>query len=265
MHFNPRTRHTNIMARRSYFSRRRRSYRLRRRRMFGRRRIRSYRRYGRNKYRRRINARSGLIIRRTFVVGGISPQTNNPQSLAWSFKLSDMPGYAQYCNLYDTYKLAAVKLTFWPNNQVNISNAIQPRIVYAIDYDDSNTGQSEPTLLSYANSRIRNLVGPPFSVYFKPRFARSTYQSTTSTGYTPGRGYIDTNDASVPHYGFKAVIPAADSIYRTLIYATFYVKFRSPRMISLGAIDSVKQPDTDPGPNVDTSNTDTIDPIVVEH
>lgn len=217
----------------------RRRRRLRRRRLprrrFRRKRATTFRRRG-----RRVSSRS-YLFKYKFVDDDISVEAAAISGV-FTYSLDKLLQSSKVTNLvalFDNYKLAAVKTEFVFDKTVNTmaynptSSVFQsnnlPTITTCIDYNDDIAPSTENELLNYGSSRVTS--GRYLKRYFKPRFLNQLYESVTFTGYAPKRGYVATQDPSVPHFGLKYYIqpntdPGIESsvgLYR--VYHTYYLKF----------------------------------------
>lgn len=156
---------------------------------------------------------------------------------AYTFKLSDLPNYTEFTNLYDQYKITGIAIEFRPtfsgldlNFSANSANGtLIPDIRSVVDLDDDTPIANENELLQYQN--IKWTRGTKVHRrYFKPKFATEIFRTALTTGYRPSQGYLDTSYPEIPHYGFKvwiddtAATEASAWLYR--VYVTYYVKFK---------------------------------------
>lgn len=152
-----------------------------------------------------------------------------------SFGLSDLPNYTEFTNLFDQYKINAIKLTFIPRftgadiNPLGTALAV-PRIWSVIDYDDASTLTDQNDAYQYQNCKT-HMMHKPFSIYLKPKVAAEVYQSTIATGYGAKRMYIDCSVPSVPHYGVKLYVEPTpyDGQFTVSVIAKFYLSMKQVR------------------------------------
>lgn len=148
-------------------------------------------------------------------------------SRAYSFALSDVPGFATYTDLYDFYKIVGVKIMFVPRQTEQNNQIYLGMFHYVVDYNDSNAVDSAEEIMSRQGSRMRYMVGRPFSLYVKPRIAAMAYESGGSTGYYAERPrWMNTNDPTVPHYGLKVFLTQPSVGTTTDVYLTYWVRFK---------------------------------------
>lgn len=148
------------------------------------------------------------------------------------FALTDLPGYTRFQGMFQQYSITYIKLQVIPSNNVNSNPAATiPMVYYAVDYDD-NIIPTQDDMLLKQGVRSR-MTMRPWSIKLRPRVLGMTYESTTTTAYSPRAfTWISTSDSSVPHYGVKMWFsaPSVDTIYR--VHATYYLKFKG---LSAGA------------------------------
>lgn len=195
------------MARRFY---RRRGLRRYRRKAY-RRLARTGRRYGRR--RRRSNI---LLCKRAFQTSMDIPTLPIFYG-AYSFKLSDLPNYAEFQALFDEYRICMIKMKFWytrdaASAQVDTSGLIYavnttPLMTYVADESDANIPTAISQVLEYNNHKQRQLIaGRAFTVTLRPKVSKPLYQTGAFWGYSPGKAWINSTNVDVPHYGFKYAI-----------------------------------------------------------
>lgn len=144
------------------------------------------------------------------------------------FKLSDLPGVADFTELYDRYKLTTVVLRFrivnnpdaaWklnnPSTESNVNGSTTyvnstnwyPRLFYCKDYDDA---AAESLGALRERSKTKMVVMRPnkyHKIVVKPAVTVQTYRTSTTTGYSPSwNQWIDMAQNDVPFYGLKYVL-----------------------------------------------------------
>ena len=149
-------------------------------------------RTGRGGYRRRLKrarlaaprrmlgiTRSNLVsIKRTRRVADFTVGMSW-NSQAYVFTLASLQNYTEFTNLFEQYRINAIKLTFIP--QVNGCDAEQqasnaaggvaynsnPIVYTIIDKDGSATTSTEDAMLQYGNARIIRGAYKPWTIYIK--------------------------------------------------------------------------------------------------
>lgn len=157
-----------------------------------------------------------------------------PAAGTMTFNFSSLPSASEFTSLFDEYKLTGVKLDFLPlGDTINLpitsmtgtTGAFSPGgpLILAVDYDDSATPGSAAQLLEYQTSKVIP-IPRRHRMYIRPKLAVDINQGIT-TAYGARTGWVDTANASVPHYGVKYWMnaPSATSAsYTYQVWATYY-------------------------------------------
>lgn len=157
------------------------------------------------------------------------------------FSLDQVPGYTEFTALFDQYRITRVIAHFWPtalsvtntNSSSTIVN-VPPRIVHAIDYDDSVAPTSVNEVREYSTART-NYSTEKFTRDFKPAVSRVVYEGVSSSGYSPDWDvWVSTNDPTVPHYGLKWALGSvgtsgADNAFGYVMEVEFFMEFKQPK------------------------------------
>lgn len=181
--------------------------------------------------------RSTVLIERSVYAGTLT-QTDGT-TVAQIFKLSDLPNYTDFTNLYDQYRIVGIKVqvvnnmpanaTVWNSTLGTPASYFPGTVVTCIDLDDGNT----PTVnevLEHESALVHG-NGRKYSREFIPAIAQSAYQGAF-TGYTSRQNqWIDSNSPGVEHYGFKLGVKNAGTpptgAFLQLFY-TYIIEFRMP-------------------------------------
>jgi len=139
------------------------------------------------------------------------------------FTLDQIAGFSEFVAMYDQYKLLKVVLSIQlvtnPNAAYPLGSTISsvtvnpsnyfPKFWYIRDYD----GGGSDTM-----TQIKERQGAKFfvlkpnvtkSITIRPMATVQTYRTSTSTGYSPKRLWIDmANGTDVPHYGLNYIVDA---------------------------------------------------------
>lgn len=173
----------------------------------------------RRKYsrRRRFGRKRGnfLQVKRTFQWTVWTPNTTTTADFwrSFTFQLGFIPSIADYVNLFDLYRIKAIRVKFVPKYDSFAGNettaattrvwGVQPH--YIIDPYNTVTPTGTYTAATYAtfaeggNVKQRN-GNQPFSVYFKP----VVLDTVAGVSRRPMRSpWLQTLDATVPHGGFQ--------------------------------------------------------------
>lgn len=206
-----------------------------RKRTYRRRRVNRKPRVKKYKYRRGWKVKRGqktyYYKRFTNRLGPLTIDNINPTFAAYNFSLDDLPNYQEFTNLYDAYRLNAVKITFLPQmtQSVSLSAFNNPnasvRFFSAIDYNDSNVPGTIDDLREYQTCKFTPVLRRHSRYIYKPKI-----QDRGQT-YTPGRPWINTSSPDQDHFGLKIGVEPMQSTNITsmgyTIECTYYVSFKS--------------------------------------
>ena len=168
--------------------------------------------YRRKRLMKRTRARLNLGVhsfKRKVVLGNVQAYNNAGvgvnAAVAFSFKLSDLPQYTDFTNLFDQYKLTGVKLDFIPfadniswevaSNGASIAAPGGPLLV-SVDMDDATAPASASEMLSRQNVKVIP-VGRRFQMFLRPKYG----DVANTTTLAPATGFIDCDTPNTPHYG----------------------------------------------------------------
>lgn len=204
-------------------------YRRRRR---GQKRYNRRRRTYRRSFRKRGYGRNNKVyyFKRNFTwpilaVGGV-----NFTAEGFTFTLADLPNVAEFQNLFDSYQIRAIKLTFRPEQTQSISlndiaNAqIYYRFFSAIDYNDASAPQNADILRQYSTVKVTAL-NKVHTRYFKPK-------TVDDNGSNPGvRPWLPTKSNQIPHYGLRVFVESTGAtggfVFNYSIEGTMYCAFKN--------------------------------------
>ena len=134
-----------------------------------------------------------------------------------TFSLSKMRQQADYCNIFEFYRIDKVVATFRYKNINNATentgraiNEINPLLYFKVDHNDI-TNDTLQTLKDSMKTKTKMFTNdkPEFSIQIKPAVQDELFRSTLTTAYTPKWGqWIPTTDPTVLHYGMKAYATA---------------------------------------------------------
>ncbi|AHH31474.1 putative capsid protein [Dragonfly larvae associated circular virus-6] len=180
--------------------------------------------------------------------------TNGYKSGALTFRLSDVPGYAEFGPMYDKFRIDYVKLYFCCRYNTNsyaetASATYQVGSIHGlvvVDTDDETpvtqdeSGMNDMRQHPRAKSHIfGNGKSQILSMGCKPRILSEVYRSGIATSYNPIRAPFlsyGSNGFSIPHYGVKFCfrLPTTGSALNPFkvpmdVFATFYLSMRDPK------------------------------------
>jgi len=195
---------------------------------------------------RSIHVKSGngnvVAITRQVVLAPLIGASGIDALNAYNFELSDVPNYTQFTQLYDQYRILAVKMEFVPENCYGptasgagvVTQVSAPWLTTCIDLDDSSAPTSS-IIQSHDTVKMHGVLNGncvnKYVRWLEPQVAISAYQTGGFTGYIPKpKQWIDSNSAGVQHYGLKAWVfaPANSASYRVQVIATYYMEFKLP-------------------------------------
>lgn len=190
--------------------------------------------YGRTRrnrlYRKRKISNQTHSFKRMVTLTSLRSDTASDYSTNYVFKLSDLPNYTEFTNLFDEYKITTIVLKFTPLYQQNLSALDYGEIYSVLDRDD-NAILNLSQIQQYQNVKIRHgLKGT--KVVIKPRMKGAVFNtSATPTGYvmSPSTSFIDCAYPDVTHYCLKNVWTVAGVATYQRVDATYYLKFRNVR------------------------------------
>jgi len=145
-----------------------------------------------------------------------------------NFALNGVAGSSTLTQLFDLYKIDAVRLTVRPNNNAialadpTVTNLVS--LYWVIDYNDSAslTGVSQAT--EYDNCMILS-PGESGERIFCPMY-KLVAASSAGTDYVSQRGdWLDTSSDDIFHYGCKFYIPAGAALQTILQTWTLEIEY----------------------------------------
>lgn len=187
------------------------AYRRYRKKLYKRKRNSKYKRTSARPGRRGVGRQAAVHYykRHTGSFGSLQIASVADTLVAFNFSLSDLPNVTEFTNLYDCYKINAVKIMFLPQMTQNVSlsslnNAYaSARFFSAIDYNDSGA-ISVDAIREYATCKFTPIL-KRHTRYLKPRV-----QDSGST-YTPGRPWINCTSPAKDYFGLKVAVEGMDS------------------------------------------------------
>lgn len=157
------------------------------------------------------------------------------QNYARYFSLNALHEVSDYTNLFDQYRIAALRVEFQFDKTGGEVGTVtpMPMLSSVIDYDDYTALVDENDYLQYSTYK-RTPLNYRHKRYFKPRVAGALYQAV-GTGYSNLRSpWIDCASTSVQHYGIKFMTDGSQNggignttLGHLRVYTTYYVQFRN--------------------------------------
>lgn len=147
----------------------------------------------------------------------------------YTYKLSDIASAMRFETMYDKYRLAGIKVKFYPPvSDLTDATKDPGYFYYRVDTDDSSVPIFED-LVNSNQTRKRKLVGKPFTVFFRPKYASGAYEGTSiyPAVQASGREWLDTAYIGIQHYSLKTAWISYASLTNVMTYdVTYYVEFK---------------------------------------
>lgn len=196
-----------------------------------------YPKRSRKSYRRRFKRRSMLNRRgeRKFMYTrncdrGVLTLTSGSSTFAgFDFSLNDLPNNSEFTALYDNYKINAVKISFIPQQDANVSlslanNAIaNARFFSAIDYTDSSGPVTINELREYKTVKWTSLLRTHTRYIYKPKILDSSGFSVAP--------WMATTSSAANYFGLKIAIEDIQSTgitsFTYKIECKYYLSFKN--------------------------------------
>lgn len=153
----------------------------------------------------------------------------------YTFALNKLPNYTEFTNLFDQYRICAVKLTIIPSitqtvlDGASTSSYPLPEIRSIIDYTEDGTPLDFDELYQYATHKMTrgNRI---HTRYFKPAVLTSAFEGVAASAYIPKwKQWLTTDDSATPHYSIKVglnAVKTANTCYFR-VYAKYYLQMKN--------------------------------------
>ena len=157
---------------------------------------------------------------------------NQANTLAYSFQLADLPSYTEFQNLFDYYRINAVKITFMPPYNVQSMSDIAgapgsmlPIVHSAPIYDDTGS-PSGPSDLCQRSGYRRQILKRPLSFFVKPALLLSGDDNQFDVTFW--KRWIKTSNPIVNYFGYLFWIENANigSEVDCQVYVKYYMQFK---------------------------------------
>lgn len=202
---------------------------------------------------------NALRVCRTWYAGQVVPSTASTAGF-WSYvtpslstagtiagtALASLPNSAEYTNLFDTFKINAVKFKFRPRNvdlnlsQTNPSTGTVytdvPYVTYLADSYNTLTPSGIYGITAYntllQEGKVKTIRGDKeFSIYMKPKI-QEQFGSGAVRFVKPKYTATDTNGTTMPHRGFHIFFHSYNftGVFNQYdVYVTYYMTFRGQK------------------------------------
>jgi hypothetical protein len=149
------------------------------------------------------------------------------QGTGFAVSLANIGAYAEFTALFNQYRICQVDLEYILSTQVIGSS--YPRMAFCVDYNDSAAPATEADLLQYEHCSVINFsqFKTVFKRSFKPRIALAAYQPSAFSSYStaPPDSWVDTDNPTVQHYGWKTFITNYNSTSFPAVKLQLYFRF----------------------------------------
>lgn len=172
-------------------------------------------------------------------LSNINVPASTPTFFVYSFSLSQLPQVTAFENLYDNYRLLAIKITFFPEFNVSYaataSSFTLPEMYTVFDPDDVLVPTQVATLNQYQTLK-RTLFTRPHVRYLKPfpALGNNSVAGTTGTANScllSRKMWMNMAQSGVLYYGLKGCITASQNnqipAQTVRVSCTYYVQFRN--------------------------------------
>lgn len=153
----------------------------------------------------------------------------------YTFSLNKLPNYTEFTNLFDQYRICAVKLTIIPGvtesslEGASTSSYPLPEVRSIIDYTEDAAPLDFDEMYQYANCKMTR-GNKMHTRYIKPAVLTSAFEGVAATAYIPKwKQWLTTDDSATPHYSIKVGINAvktANTCYFR-VYAKYYLQMKN--------------------------------------
>lgn len=209
----------------------------RKRRYIRKRRIYRRKRYIGSRIPRKRMSNSIHSFKQTCELSNVSVTAGSTAFFIYNFKITDLSQASSFSQLYDQYRLLAVKLTFYPAVYDYVPTATgqfsAPEIYTALDFDSITLPTTVNTIDQYKTCK-HSYFNRPHTRYFKPQaVALTSDQQLGSTGlYNVSRkSWLSWSVGTTPYYGLIGCITASNATALATqlvrVTATYYFQCRN--------------------------------------
>jgi len=198
--------------------------------------------YRKKKYTRRGRTQSSkrygtkYLFKRTVQLSDLSANGASDTVSNLNFKLDDLPGYTDFTNMFQKYKISGVKVMLFPKYiETTGSDVVQNTRLFTATVKDADANittldairQQQDCRVHYSTKRV-------ITHYIKaPAFAQvinTTMDASANLTTRPSTGYLDREHSDIRHYGLYMGIEgdAASQIQYYRREAVFYLSMRDP-------------------------------------
>lgn len=181
--------------------------------------------------------RSVYMFKRHYDIGTVTLSPSAITTGGFSFQLDEVPNFTEFQELFDLYKIQAVKITAYPAwtligpTPVAVTTSVAPiRWASVIDYNSSGGFASFNDAREFQTCRVNRLTNAmtgSFKRYiYHPRFITGVEEDgSTIVAGGSSRGWLNTTRADVPHFGYRYIFEQVNDPAN--FYAEPTVKFEA--------------------------------------
>jgi len=142
--------------------------------------------------------------------------------VAQSFQLSSFNSYTNMTTVFDSYKIEMIEAILTPQAATTVA---YPLLTTVTDFDDASTPGSFANVQDRPNS-LTTSGGAGHYHRFRPYVAVALYSGAFSSFGSEPSQWIDCASPNVQHYGLKAALDVAPSVYTYDLAVRAVVSFR---------------------------------------
>lgn len=168
--------------------------------------------------------------------------------ISFNFKLTDLPNYTEFTNLYDQYRINKVVLKLFPSQNVNQFHAyadplfpvnyLTLPVMSVIDYNDGQP-LAEQDLQQYTHCKYHkfpNAVSITLTPACQGIVSRDDTTSNIISGQPLFKKWLSCDQATIEHFGVKMFIPnvgaggsSTNNTVRFSVKACYYISCKNVR------------------------------------
>lgn len=184
-----------------------------------------------------------MMCKRKHYFGNIDILQTSWTTQTFQFRLDNLPQHTDFTNLFDEYKINAVKIDFVPGATSNDQEGIYqqtgaggtymftPQVFTLIDKDGLAQINTQTQTLENSNARLIKNPFQPFSVYVRKPMALMSAGGVTASILT--RGWTDCSTPGVIHHGAsiagQILGGSTTAALRYYVTLTYYLAFRKAK------------------------------------
>lgn len=176
---------------------------------------------------------NNYFFKRRFIKGTLTFGGLAETFLSYTFKLTDLPNYQEFTNLFDRYRINKVTVTIIPNwtandaNPITTTERVNPCIYSLIDYTEDGLPTSLNDMFEDTQCKVTR-GAKVHSRTFRPAILQQAFKSTITTGYQPAWGkWITTDDSAMPYYCLKVGLDKTqtqNNNWTAKVFMTYYIQ-----------------------------------------